>query len=642
MQRCMFDGLLHYCGIAAVFCACSSTLRPLQRGIANEMSFDLSDDEWMVPVGCEEEDCEPMPFEEPPDESEFASPPPNVFEFASPPPHAKTSSPHNEPTAACAPASVASCSSSSSLVLPEIVTPDRSKRRRLRQKSPGVMLTPEKPLQTEDVELLVMKYSHLPVADQRAIMNKFRQKKFRLLTKLKKVGVITLGDQVWNQPPPGEETAQFLENFSQAFLKSEAELMTNSLVDRGFCYASLAKSPENELDESRKELEQRGLKQKSILMTYQGEWGIVDLPIDKSVSIEGITTQLQQSSTVADLKIEAVQMLENLRATRKIKNFACSLELCTKTWTEKGVVRIHLHVWIVKGQGHLAVLGLLFRGSMPFLNSEAVQFCGGANGRGSRSQVASLAGHFYVTVEKIGMVWSTSTIKSHEHYCVKDYWVTTLLTTGKISREVARKNYLMCITRAEFNVKQMDYVHKQQLDMELERDRIENLRAIMATQTRFKVIPDVVEWSRQYDQLRSRYKFLILDGKSGTGKTRFCYNLAGEPTAVCYCDCSSGMPDLRHFCRKQHSVLLLDEIGADSVIQIKKVMQAGIDVCSLGSSPTQQHVYRVCTFQTKIVVATNIWKRTVVNLPREDQDWLEANSYYVFVNGPLWEEESPV
>ena len=71
---------------------------------------------------------------------------------------------------------------------------------------------------------------------------------------------------------------------------------------------------------------------------------------------------------------------------------------------------------------------------------------------------------------------------------------------------------------------------------------------------------------------------------------------------------------------------------------LKKIMQASNDDAVMGASPTMQHVYRINTYRTMIVVTTNTWAAGLQEVSVEDADWLKANSVYVHVPGPLWKQ----
>ena len=150
---------------------------------------------------------------------------------------------------------------------------------------------------------------------------------------------------------------------------------------------------------------------------------------------------------------------------------------------------------------------------------------------------------------------------------------------------------------------------------------------------------DAVEsWKLQYLEFKSRYKSIVLNGPTSTGKTRFARSMA-DIDAVYYCDCSSkdGIPDLRKFDFVKHKVIILDEISAKNAIAHKKLLQAGSDPCVMGMSPTMQHVYTVWAQCTKFVICTNTWGCLGDILDEEDVSWLPDYMVVVQLDAALFE-----
>ena len=103
-------------------------------------------------------------------------------------------------------------------------------------------------------------------------------------------------------------------------------------------------------------------------------------------------------------------------------------------------------------------------------------------------------------------------------------------------------------------------------------------------------------------------------------------------------DCASATePDLRSFDREQHDVVCFDEAKPSMIIRVKKLAQASIDEVRLGQSATNVNSYVVWFHRIKLIVASNVWANRMKTLAPEDQEWLTANSVYVWVDGPFRE-----
>lgn len=381
----------------------------------------------------------------------------------------------------------------------------------------------------------------------------------------------------------------------------------------------------------------------------------MDLQPPATTSLEDLTQLVKDHKPAKLMFDQFVQHFENLVATNKIKQFVVAQEICGATWATSSDVRVHTHAWIKKGPGMTVQLeDLCWQESAPYVNQSALEFFGG---KGSRSATASYSGAFYLQVRKVGAVRQHGTVTPFSGYHVKDYWITTMLTSGKITFDTARQLYVQCVVRAENNIRQLDYVQRLTLDMQAARDKEACDAEILKSEVAFKTIEAVETWKQQYSTVKSRYAFLVLDGPSQTGKTRFAYSLSPPPTkevlakaseglsthcssrkCVYYADCSGGLPDLRNFRREQHRVLVLDELHPTSAVLLKKIMQASNDVAILGASPTMQHAYRVNSYQTMIIVTTNTWAPGCATMQADDVEWLKANSVYVHVTSPLWKQ----
>ena len=157
----------------------------------------------------------------------------------------------------------------------------------------------------------------------------------------------------------------------------------------------------------------------------------------------------------------------------------------------------------------------------------------------------------------------------------------------------------------------------------------------------FKVYPMVTMWAAQYSTSRSRYGFLVLDGPSCMGKAQFARSLAPTSKGVLEINMvGSAKVDLKLYDPLLHEVLLFDECDPRAVLENKKLFQAGSACISMQTSATNIMAFNVCVAQKKFVVCSNNWWSTTMKLAWEDAEWLRANSFYVHVQEPMWEEAS--
>ncbi len=105
-----------------------------------------------------------------------------------------------------------------------------------------------------------------------------------------------------------------------------------------------------------------------------------------------------------------------------------------------------------------------------------------------------------------------------------------------------------------------------------------------------------------------------------------------------YCDCTSGIPDLRDFDGDRYSAVLLDELSPQHGIALKKALQASNEPVVMAVSPTMVSSYTVHLWRTRIIVCANLWLTGMKKMKKVDKQWLAKNSVYVSVQEPLWVE----
>ena len=145
-------------------------------------------------------------------------------------------------------------------------------------------------------------------------------------------------------------------------------------------------------------------------------------------------------------------------------------------------------------------------------------------------------------------------------------------------------------------------------------------------------------WLSSFQEIAFRYKFLVLDGPSQTGKTLFCRSLSLDiGGCLLEVDCASAeTPDLAAFEPGRHRMVLCDKASASLVLRHKKLFQASASLVKLATSKTDCHSYEVWAHRVMFVITSNRWHAELNQLLYEDSEWLRHNSVYVRVQQPLW------
>ena len=155
----------------------------------------------------------------------------------------------------------------------------------------------------------------------------------------------------------------------------------------------------------------------------------------------------------------------------------------------------------------------------------------------------------------------------------------------------------------------------------------------------FRVLREKDIFLQQYTTIKSRYKFLVLCGESGTGKTVWVKWMLGNPDLVFEANCACcPEPDLRNFSHFQHKVILFDEASPELVITQKKLFQSPPCFVKLGMSTTNCHSYDVFVSGTMMVICSNTWQEDLESMKKPgDRAWLVENSIVVNVGADkLW------
>ena len=175
----------------------------------------------------------------------------------------------------------------------------------------------------------------------------------------------------------------------------------------------------------------------------------------------------------------------------------------------------------------------------------------------------------------------------------------------------------------------------------MERRMLAAKSAFDETRHPFKIIPEVEAWKEQYAGANasgcSRFKFLILEGESRFGKTRFACNLFGSKfTVVINCQ-GVQQPYMSRYDPSFHRAIVLDEPSAELVARCKVFLQAGMDGAELFQSATQRYTRWYCVHNVPIIICTNDWSSPGLGITEELRKWIDANSKHVSVMDYLFD-----
>ena len=315
-------------------------------------------------------------------------------------------------------------------------------------------------------------------------------------------------------------------------------------------------------------------------------------------------------------------------------DWALTAELCTQTLEQEGRALFHFHLLLRHVDSQVWMPGpaaMVFEGIRP--NVTAAPNLGGQRGTSARTW----AGYFYCTVPKIGQVHVLSNKTAFRDFPVQGQWVMALLQAGKIDAATARELVYKVAHGVTRLLADLDVVQRKREETRVTAARSSAVAGLAARQSLFRVIPEVEAWDAQYQELKERCRFLVLEGRSKVGKTAFARSKCVKGGQVLEINCAAGgEPDLRSYLYGRDGLILCDEIEAVAVAAQRKLFQAGTAFVQLGTSPTNIHVYSVFLHRVRIICASNNWSASLAKLSKDDQDWISENSVYVRCDEALW------
>ena len=408
--------------------------------------------------------------------------------------------------------------------------------------------------------------------------------------------------------------------------------------DKAMILAHFKKKEEGQKAAARK----RWFRGNAGLWTYNGDWGVMDevtLPMTRTASvqdeIEEVVLQCQHSKKLRELWEDFQKFWFKKVKFFNFTHFALAFELCTHTLADSRAVRVHAHACCRAGHPvHIEKSELLsWQGTEPHM-SQPFGIC-------RQRAAGSNACFFYLQCPKIGVVYQDANIKPFVDYLVSGEWVFNLLQQNKIKLADAREQLVRSAKNLQRLLPNLDALDKCRRESQLQA-RIDMVRSALLAETKpFHRIEAIEKWKEDHRAIKMRYKFLVLVGPSGLGKTQYAKSLVPEGRSLELNMAAAPEPDLKDYDPELHDLILFDECPAQIILRQKKVFQAPAVKVALAASVTGCYAYSVWLHQKMLVVCSNVWHHELRLLPAEDRDWLLSNSVVYTADKPLWNEDVP-
>ena len=371
----------------------------------------------------------------------------------------------------------------------------------------------------------------------------------------------------------------------------------------------------------------------AMLLTHSNDAWKLPPAASKKGCLDTATFVAKRQSWTKRLFDAACERMRQVTDRYKDMDFALAMEVSPKS-VEEGVARVHLHtflkspvrVWLPSMEE------LKFQGSLPHVSNERAGNSGGCRKVG-------WAGFFYCQAPKKGSVHVGGSKVMFTGYQVQVPWILTLLQAEKITVDVAREMVTKCVAGSARGLAEIK-IYEEALQQTLVERCVKAARLELgASRKTWRVLPVAERFKGQFEVTADRYKFLVLEGPSGVGKTVFARSLVAEGMEVLELNCAGKQPfDLRTFTWGKHGLILFDEVEPSMVAASRKLFQAGNFEVQLGGSATGCYGYCRYLYRVRMVCCSNVWTRGLADLAPDDRAWVEANSLHVVVDSPLWNQ----
>lgn len=388
-----------------------------------------------------------------------------------------------------------------------------------------------------------------------------------------------------------------------------------------------------------------------VMLTINGQWGVVDaMPFreephaalgDDDENLKALAAWVEGTAQFTNVWSALDSAVRAFLERYTLTDGSWNVEICRKTLLNSGVVRLHCHVFLSWHPGRYQIdehFLTFFKvlGSKPHVvPSTAV------NKRKNTIEAIRGEGHFYIMGKKRGFVKGSSTLQPFTDYCIRPQQIQRMFVAGHYSADQACDHFLSAGLNAEFNVRNVLFIAQKREEMKLDAMVLEAQRKLRRIQKPPRQVEFITKnWVPQYEEFLHRYRFLVLDGPSRTGKTTWSRAQA-EVGEVYEVNCAGqNQMNMRGFVNGKHKVVVADEATPWLVLCEKKLFQAQCSKVAMGQSPTMKDVYEVFTHRVKFIVCSNNWMRLVEELEDEDKDWLRENSVYYYTDPetPMWEQ----
>ena len=372
------------------------------------------------------------------------------------------------------------------------------------------------------------------------------------------------------------------------------------------------------------------------LLTWQGSWGCQEPEVCELVALAFTGGKLVEAVKRSVFFRRLWHQFQDFAVQRARQRHwpkysgKCEVTLAAKD-PSRHIVHFHLQVSDAQTRRKLTDKAFwAFDGFQPHIQP--------TSGRGRYLFKALATGHYYAQSPKIGSIFVFTNYPCFKECPVEQAYVFGLWKRYKMEDDIAQQEIIRARGRGTKGYLQEIDFNRRWRQAQL--DKAERLLIEWTLPLRpSKCFKAVIEWMKLFSEeygRATRFPFLVLNGESRLGKTRYAVQLWGKAqTLVVSCQ-GVLKPNLKDFTRTTRCIVY-DEASHDMVVANKQVFQAGLDEVMLGQSACNEHAYSVWLYAVPMVVSTNNW---LLGATEEDAAWLRKNSVVVDVTEPRWMEQN--
>ena len=408
------------------------------------------------------------------------------------------------------------------------------------------------------------------------------------------------------------------------------------------------------------------------LLTWNGDWGLDNPSVQEAVRAEGknphaLAKALAQQRCLQELMDSFWTVVAATAKKLGLIHVSVALELSTRAERDG---RLHLHAFVSHPCKRLrfSAIGreMRFGGKAPSHISTSER------GGSGRQWAHAAEGHYYLQTRKVGSVLRRTNHVKGLDFEISAKWVRRLWRKRKLSHEDALLEAIESRDRAANLVEEIRQVQR------LETEVASKEKAAMALQT-FQLRPfkppteAELLWLKQYgwggtapgrsgEGVRAatpissgggtapenvvdvaaggtaplrRYKLLVYDGPSRTGKSERAQRWFGEAATLSLNCQGVTAPCLHEWLSGRYKAILCDEGDWKLVWGNRLLFQAGPRPVLLGQSNCNEHTYTVYVRGAPMMLTSNaFWAGCPKGGPEEE--WLMNNIVYCYIAEPTW------